>query len=294
MRAFEVSVMNIIISPNPYRDKQFRYALRVKSIMESNGFHAKLCLPFEVDKSFELPSDVELSNIHDVINDCGMFVCLGGDGTILHASRLVSEKNIPILGVNIGTLGFMAELECNDIGKLQQLTPDNWKTEDRMMLKVTVKSNGKTIFTDHALNDAVITKGAVARVLQMTVCCNSAEVISCAGDGIIVATPTGSTAYSLSAGGPIIEPTAKNMLITPICAHGQHFSSFVTEADRQISVTVDKVGKRNAFLSVDGGRAFRLEAGDTVTVERSERCTKLVRLKESAFFQTINKKFYNK
>lgn len=286
--------MNVIISPNPYRDKQFRHALRVKSILEKNGFKAKLCLPFEVDKTFELPADIELSNIHEALQDCKLFVCLGGDGTILHASRLVSDKDIPILGINIGTLGFMAELESGDIDQLHQLTPDGWKTEERMMLKVSVNSNGRIVFTDHALNDAVITKGAVARVLQMNVCCNNAEVVSCSGDGIIVATPTGSTAYSLSAGGPIIEPTAKNILITPICAHGQHFSSFVTEAGRKISVTVDKVGRRNAFLSVDGGRAFRLEAGDTVTVELSNRITKLVRLKDSAFFQTINKKFYNR
>ena len=286
--------MKIVISPNPYRDKQFRHAQKVKSVVEECGFTAELCLPFEVDKSFEIPAGLEISKISDALDNCDIFVCLGGDGTILHASRLVSDRGIPILGINIGTLGFMAELECNDIQQIRKLAEENWKIEERMMLKVSVISGGKTVFTDHALNDAVITKGAVARVLQMNVARNEEEVFSCSGDGIILATPTGSTAYSLSAGGPVVVPTAKNILITPICAHGLNFNSIVTEASGNISVTVDKVGRRSAFLSVDGGRAFRLEANDTVVVEKSPHVTRLVRLSDKAFFQTINRKFYNR
>ncbi len=286
--------MKVVISPNPYRDKQFRYAQKVKSLIEECGCTAELCLPFEVDKNFELPADVKLSKISDALNDCEVFICLGGDGTILHASRLVSQRGIPILGINIGTLGFMAELEYSDISLLSQIPQKNWQIEERMMLKVSVISDGKVVFTDYALNDAVITKGAVARVLQMNVFCNDSEIFSCSGDGIILATPTGSTAYSLSAGGPIVEPTAQNILITPICAHGLNFNSILTDDTRKVSVTVDKVGRRSAFLSVDGGRAFRLEANDTVVVEKSDRVTRLVHLKEKAFFQTIHKKFYNR
>ena len=162
------------------------------------------------------------------------------------------------------------------------------------MLQVDVISDGKVVFTDYALNDAVVTKGAVARVLQMRVCCNDSEVLSFNGDGVILGTPTGSTAYSLSAGGPIVEPTAQNILITPICAHGQNSSCFVTESSRLISVHVEKMGRRNAFLSVDGGRAYRLESNDVVTVRRASRVTKLVRLKEQDFFQKINLKFCNR
>lgn len=286
--------MNVVISPNPYRDKQFRYALRARELLEENGIHAVLSLPFEVDRSYELPKNVEFASIDTALDNCDIFICLGGDGTILHASRLIAGRQIPILGINIGTLGFMAELESGDLPMLKQLGTDAFCIEDRMMLKVEVLSGDKVLFTDHALNDAAITKGAVARVVQMNVCCNGSEVFSCSGDGVVLATPTGSTAYSLSAGGPIVEPTASNILITPICAHGQNFSSFVTEASREITVSVEKIGRRNAFLSVDGGRAFRLEASDIVRVSRSERVTRLVRLKEKNFFQTINKKFYNR
>ena len=286
--------MNVVISPNPYRDKQFRYALRAREILESSGIKTSVCLPFEVDRNYEIPKEITLVELEQALKNCDVFLCLGGDGTILHASRLVAERDIPVLGVNIGTLGFMAELESCDLPLLQKLDSGEFYTEKRLMLKVTVTSGGKVVYTDHALNDAVITKGAVARVLQMNVSCDNSEVLSCSGDGIILATPTGSTAYSLSAGGPIVVPTADNIIITPICAHGQNFSSFVTEADRTISVSVDKMGRRNAFLSVDGGRAFRLEANDTVSVCRSERVTKLIRLKDRNFFQIINKKFYNR
>jgi len=286
--------MKVVISPNPYRDRQFRYALRAKEILDEIGVETKLCLPFEPGKGCELPKELEFTDIEQGLKDCDAFLCLGGDGTILHASRLVSERGIPILGINIGTLGFMAELDGSDMSLLRQLTTPAFCIEDRMMLEVHVRSGGKTIYSDHALNDAVVTKGAVARVLQMNVRCNGSEVLNCCGDGMILATPTGSTAYSLSAGGPIVEPTAENILITPICAHGKNFSSFVTSSSSQISVSVEKSGRRNAFLSVDGGRAFRLDTADNVLVTRSTRVTRLIRLKERSFYQTISKKFFNR
>lgn len=286
--------MNVVIAPNPYRDKQFRYFLRTREILEEVGVHTTACLPFCVDKNFELPSNIEFAEMETALENADMLICLGGDGTILHASKMVAQKGIPILGINIGTLGFMAELEVSDLHLLRTLPEQKYTIEERMMLEVTVQSGNKTVFTDYALNDAVVTKGAVARVIQMNVCCNEAEIMSFSGDGLILCTPTGSTAYSLSAGGPVVEPTTKNILITPICAHGQNASCFVTEASRNISVTVEKMGRRNAFLSVDGGRAFRLESSDSVSVRQAKCATNLVRLKEQSFFQTIHKKFHNR
>lgn len=286
--------MNIIIVPNPYRDKQFRYTMQTKKVLEENGVVTSVCLPFQTDKVFDVPEGLHFDEVEEKLDSCDALVCLGGDGTILHASKLSSKKNIPILGINIGTLGFMAELESSEISMLKMLSEGKYSIEERMMLKVCVRSGGKVVYTEHALNDAVVTKGAVARVLQMRVCCNDAEVMSFSGDGVILATPTGSTAYSLSAGGPIVEPTAENILITPICAHGQNFSCFVTEATRNITVNVDKIGRRNAFLSVDGGRAYRLESTDTVCVTKSDHVTKLIRLKGQDFFRKVNKKFSNR
>lgn len=283
--------MNVVISPNPYRDKQFKHTMRVKQMLEESGVTTKICLPFQVDQVFELPQDIVFADMLQSLDDCDVLICLGGDGTILHASKLAAARDIPILGINIGTLGFMAELEAWNLQSLKTLKDCTYKIEERMMLEVNVISGDKVIYTDYALNDAVITKGAVARVLQMKVCCNDSEVQSFSGDGVILSTPTGSTAYSLSAGGPIVEPTAENILITPICAHGPNTNCIVTAPSRVVSVTVDRTGRRNAFLSVDGGRTFRLDANDKVTVKRAERVTKLIRLSDQDFFQTITRKF---
>lgn len=286
--------MKVVVSPNPYRDRQCKLALQACEILNKQGIETTLCLPFDVDKIYDLPTDVRFVPIQDALVGCDIFLCLGGDGTILHASRLVTEHNIPILGINIGTLGFMADMEACDLGMLSQLKDGNYSIEDRMMLEVRVMRDGEVVYNEHCLNDAVVTKGAVARVLQLSVSCNSVEVMSFSGDGVVISTPTGSTAYSLSAGGPVVEPTTRNILITPICAHGQNVNCFVTESSRAISVDISRIGRKSAFLSADGGRAFRLESTDKVLVQRSDRTARLIRLKNRNFFETINKKFFNR
>ena len=128
-------------------------------------------------------------------------------------------------------------------------------------------------------------------MIQMAVECDGVEAIDCSGDGLVVCTPTGSTAYSMSAGGPIVEPSAQNIIITPICAHAFQAKSIVTAPWRTISIRLGKLGRRNAFLSVDGGRAFRLNVGDVVTVRKAEQETRLVRLKDTSFYEILNNKF---
>ena len=223
-----------------------------------------------------------------------MLICFGGDGTILHASKIATAHNIPVLGVNIGTMGFIAELEAGELGLLKKLAAGDYTLETRSMIDVTLTSAGQTVLRETALNDAVITKGAIARVIQLTVCCDGVEATSFSGDGLIVCTPTGSTAYSMSAGGPIVEPSAKNLLITPICAHAMLAKSIVISPRRVISVKIGKIGRHNAFLSLDGGRAFRLNTGDVITANCSEKVTKLVRLKQTSFFEILNKKFIDR
>lgn len=283
--------MRILICPNPYRDKQFRTALRVRDILAECGAECLFCLPFGSEKNMEKTADIVFSDVRDVLPGCDAFLCLGGDGTILHASKHAAEQDVPILGINTGTLGFMSELDTGELDLLKRLAAGDFTVEEHLRLRAEVISKGKIVFSEHALNDAVITKGAVARVLHLGVLCDGHSVMSFAGDGVIVATPSGSTAYSLSAGGPIVEPAASNLLITPICAHDLATHSIVTDASRQITVVLDKVGKRNAFLSVDGGRAIRLEGGDEVRIRRSSKVSKLIKLKDSSFFDTIHQKF---
>ena len=145
-----------------------------------------------------------------------------------------------------------------------------------------------------ALNDAFVTKGAIARVVQVSVYCDNVEATSFSGDGVIISTPTGSTSYSMSAGGPIVEPSAKNLIISPICAHAMLAKTIVVSPERVISVKIGKIGRHNAYLSVDGGRAFRLNTGDVITTKLSQKVTKLVRLKQTSFFEILNKKFIDR
>ena len=284
--------MKIVMTPNPYRDKNFKYAAQAEQILRDSGVETKLCLPFGVDKSFSLPPDKVFYNLSDELKNADMLVCFGGDGTILHSSKSATYHNIPVLGVNIGTMGFMAELEAGELNLLSRLVTGQYTVEKRMMLSVEVSHEGQVVYTDTALNDIAITKGAVARVIQLEVLCDGVQAYSFAGDGVLVCTPTGSTAYSMSAGGPIVEPSARNIIVTPICAHTVQARAFVTSKDRQITVKVGKTGRKNAFLSTDGGRAFRLNLGDVIHIKRSKYETRLVRLKNTSFFEIINNKFF--
>lgn len=280
----------IVMTPNPYRDRNFKYANLAAKILDECGINTRICLAFDVDRNFDLPDDVALSDLRAELVDADLLLCFGGDGTILHASKAAMRAGIPILGVNIGTMGFMAELESADLKELRRLATGEYTIERRMMLHARVEREGKVLLEDDALNDAVLTKGAVARVIGLEVCCDGVEMMSFSGDGLIISTPTGSTAYSMSAGGPIVEPTAQNLVITPICAHNMVTRPMVTSPYRVITAEVGRVGRKNAFLSLDGGRALRLNAGDRVTVSRSEHTTQLVRLRNRSFFEIVNTK----
>ena len=283
----------IILTPNPYREKDFQPVRAAMRILKEAGADVRVCLPFEVDRSYELPRDIRFSRLDRELNNAAMIVCFGGDGTILHMAKTATRHGIPILGVNIGTMGFMAELESTELDQLTRITTGDYSIDSRMMLDVTVHRDRDIIFHDIGLNDVVITKGAIARIVHLEVKCDGVRAMECGGDGVIVATPTGSTAYSLSAGGPIVEPEAKNILVTPICAHDIASRCIVASDQRVITVGLTKNARRNAFLSVDGGKALRMNIGDVATIKKSNLTTKLVRLKERSFYDVVAMKFKN-
>ena len=253
----------------------------------------RICLPFEIDKNYDLPRDLRFSRLDKELPGASVVICFGGDGTILHMAKAATKHGIPILGVNIGTMGFMAELESSELHLLASLAKDDYTIDKRMMLDVTVHRDRDIIFHDICLNDAAITKGAVARIVHLNVKCDGVQAVECGGDGIIVSTPTGSTAYSLSAGGPIVEPDANSILVTPICAHDVASRSMVVSEKREITVQLSQNARRNAFISVDGGKALRMNIGDVATIRKSPLVTKLVRLKNRSFYDVINMKFKN-
>lgn len=285
--------MKIILTPNPYRDRNFQTVREAMRILTQAGAEVKICLPFEVDRGYELPKDLRFCRLDRELPTANMVICFGGDGTILHMAKAATRSGVPILGVNIGTMGFMAELESSELQELSRVASGDYEIDDRMMLDVTVHRDRDIIFHDICLNDAAITKGAVARIVHLKVDCDGIQALECGGDGVIVATPTGSTAYSLSAGGPIMEPEAKGILITPVCAHDVGSRCIVVSDSRVVNVGLMHNARRNAFLSVDGGKATKINMGDVITIRKSNLTTKLVRLKSRSFFDVVNMKFKN-
>ena len=286
-------MQKVILTPNPYRDRNFQTVREAMRILQASGVDVKLCLPFEVDRSYELPKDLRFSRLDRELPTASMVICFGGDGTILHMAKAATRSGVPVLGVNIGTMGFMAELESTELQELSRIATGDYSIDDRMMLDVTVHRDRDIIFHDICLNDAAITKGAVARIVHLKVDCDGIQALECGGDGVIVATPTGSTAYSLSAGGPIVEPEANSILITPVCAHDVGSRCIVVSEKRVVSVGLTHNARRNAFLSVDGGKAIKINMGDVITIKKSNLSTKLVRLKSRSFFDVVNMKFKN-
>ena len=284
--------MKIVLSSNPYRDKGLRVALEARRVLEHSGAQTVLCLPFQPKKGdrLDLPRQVPLSLLDKELPTADLLVCFGGDGTILHAARDANLHGVPILGVNMGSVGFMAELERSELPLLAPLAHGMYTIEERMMLDVKVLRGEKVVSQDMALNDAVISKGSMARVAEMEVFADRVKVTGITGDGVIVATPTGSTAYSMSAGGPIVEPTSKSIVVTPVCAHQLTARAMVLAPERIVTVQLPRGNRKYLYLSVDGGKAVRLSGGDRVDICRSQRFTQLVRLADRSFYQVINQK----
>ena len=282
---------NIILTPNPYRDKNFQTVRNAIDVLKAAGLNPRVCLPFDIDRSYELPKDIRFHRLDREIGNAEMVICFGGDGTILHMAKAATKRDIPILGVNIGTMGFMAELESSELDKLALLADGNYMLDSRMMLDVTIQRDRDIIYHDICLNDVVITKGAVARIVHLQVKCDGVCALESGGDGVIIATPTGSTAYNFSAGGPIVEPDARNIIITPICAHEVGSRCIVASDRRTVTVEMVHNARRNAYLSADGGRAVRLNMGDVATIRKSNLETKLVRLKDRSFYDVVSAKF---
>ena len=224
------------------------------------------------------------------IRSADLLIAFGGDGTILHLARTVALHSVPVLGVNLGSLGFMSELEVNELDRLRDLAEGRFTVESRMMLDASVLREGRQVYSNIALNDAVISKGSIARVVRLDIFTEEGRLTRVGGDGIIVSTPTGSTGYSMAAGGPIVEPTAKNLLLTPICPHSTRSSSYVLSPDHVITVEAADANRKFVYLSVDGGKAFSLKNGDQVRVSTSKYTTKLVRLSKKSFCEILDKK----
>ena len=256
--------------------------------LEARGVVCRVTSPFDDLRSFPRP-ELVCRRPEEAVRGAELILCLGGDGTILACSKLSAAADVPILGINYGHKGFIAALEPDELEVLDRVLEGDYVTEERMMVEAEVRRGGVKLHSALGLNEAVI-RSAGSHPLRLTVSADGVTITAFSGDGIIVATPTGSTAYSMSAGGPIVEPNAKNLILTPICAHALNVKTVVLRHDREVCVVPQPSQSFEAVLSVDGDRPFPLEAGDEIRVRRSERSTRLIVSGRRSFYQIVYSK----
>jgi NAD+ kinase len=219
-----------------------------------------------------------------------LVVVIGGDGTFLRAATMCAPLDLPLVGVNVGRLGFLTEIEVTDLYRdVSEILAGRHRVEERMMLEARVERGGRTHARYLALNDVVVSKGPFARMVQIAAYADGVRLDTYRADGLIVSTPTGSTAYALSAGGPVLSPELRVMVVTPICPHSLSTRPIVLGGDRTLRVLVGSP-QLETLLTVDGHRAERIEPGDEVVVRRSEVVTRLVRKQGYDFYQLLRRK----
>jgi len=283
----------IVLCPNPARDIGFEYTRRYYNIFKGLGIETHIC-PISDNEYADVPEpeDIRFSDLGCALVGADMAVALGGDGTILRVARSSAPAGTPVLGVNLGKKGFIAELERDETDKILEALEGNKKSEDRMMLDVSVIRDKKRVHSDYALNEVFI--NGIARMIDLTVLSEGKHVISFSGDGVVIATPTGSTAYSMAAGGPIMEPAIENIIVTPICAHMLMARAYILSAETTVNVIVGSLGTKSAYISADGGQLFNLLSGDLIEIRRSKYVTKLIKLSNKSFYEKVSEKLGEK
>lgn len=222
--------------------------------------------------------------------DADMVLSLGGDGTFLRTVRLVGERDVPIVGVNLGGLGFLAEFSAHDfLSSLDRILAGDYRLQERMTLQTRLSRQGKTIREERALNDVVISTTGVSRLGILEASIDDEHLTTYESNGLIVATPTGSTAYSLSAGGPIVDPALEALVLTPICPHALSNRPIMIPSHRTIKIVPVKIPE-GAMVTVDGQTGVELLCGDVVTMSRSNRTVKLITMNESSYFDILRSK----
>jgi len=247
-----------------------------------------------MDVTVTVPCDASFppKDMHELLKDCDVVIAIGGDGTIIHTAKSAAAFGKPVLGINSGRLGFTAGLELSELSELNRLISGDYDIEERMLLDIFVDAeNGTEQYS--ALNEAVISRGALSRMIEVYVQNGEKPVSTYQADGVIVATPTGSTAYSLSAGGPIVDTALRCLLLTPVCPHSLHSRPYIFDQDAVLTLTPER-SEASVFVTVDGEEAIRIAEGGRVRVLRSDTCAKLIKLKQKPFYQVLDDKLTNR
>ncbi len=277
--------LNTGIFGNNLRDLDGKFRLFVEELLARKS----------IDVLFNDEIYTDSLNMDAYKNNLDFVICIGGDGTFLNVARRVYLYDIPILGINYGSLGFLTNVERDDTeNAIDRILNGDYKLETRMMLDGSVLRNGEIIYSDTALNDIVIKNDVNSKIIHVKTYYDNLLIDNYPGDGLIVCTPTGSTAYSLSAGGPIVEPHTGQITITPICPHILFARSFVTSGERIIRAVIDEVEDYECVLKFDDKGTIKLYGQDEITFRKSKSDVKIISINQINFFDVLRKKLYNR
>ena len=278
--------MTVYISPNPGKSSARELALRAAQILRTHGASVLMEQKWKQDCNI---AGVEYLPFEACMEQTDVILTIGGDGTILHVANLTLSYHKPILGINLGRCGFLATCEVDELEtKLSAVARGQYSLDSRMLLYVRVLGDDR--WEGHALNDVVVTKGRLQQAIDFSVYCDDILVEHFRGDGVIVATPTGSTAYSLAAGGPILDSQTKGIVVTPICPHSLATPPMVFAQERKINICVGQVADDEVFISCDGDDGYTLRAGATAVVRLSDQNVQLITFSRADQFQAIDQK----
>ena len=279
-------MLTIAVFPNIHKPEAPRVIQRILDFFADKD--ARIIMPLEEARFFRR-AGYGVPDIENVPTDIALSI--GGDGTLLGVCRRYSHHAVPVCGINIGTLGFMADIELDELEKkLQKILDGDYIIEHRLLLAGYVISDGKKRFLGHAINDIVV-KGGVARMLYLGLTINQSHLLDYKADGILVSTPTGSTAYSLSAGGPIMNPNVRALIVTPICAHTFTLRPLVIREDDTVHIQIARV-QQDIIVTFDGQQVFRLLPGDEVIVQKSNAQADIVKFEDKDYYQILRTKLW--
>ena len=286
-------IQRIAVIPN--LTKKDAYGTTLQVLTQLKKLSMSIYMTGDNEKRFSGSGITFLDTPEALCQAADIILTIGGDGTIIHAAAHASFFHKPILGINTGRLGFVAELEKDELDMLSRLADGSYSIEKRMMLQITHSGqNGFRSF--RAMNDAVISRGSLSRLIDIDVSLAAEKGYICSyrADGLILSTPTGSSAYSLAAGGPVVEPTMKCILMTPVCSHSLFTRPVVFSHHSRLSVTASCDDDTEVFLTVDGAVTVTVHKEDVILVEEAGTATEFIRLKDRTFYRVLNEKFTEK
>jgi NAD+ kinase len=259
------------------------------------AYECEILIPYygkdKIARIRRLRREMVFKSAEDIYAEADTIIVLGGDGTILESARRAADRATPIIGINLGRLGYMAELELSEIDMLDRYFSGEYTIEKRSMVSVEITDmHGNLKSAANALNDAVVSNGSISRIVDLELYNADEQVASYRSDGIIVATPTGSTAYSMSAGGPIISPDVSCFCVTPICPHSLAARPIIFPDSTTLKIKNVCVREKSLYLTLDGRNNYEIVRGDVITIKKSELSTNLIRLRKSDFYNKLRKK----